>query len=204
MEARRVAQSALGWSAASPVTILSRVFGTAQQQPMARPATMGARQFSATTGRLDDKPAAGQSAWPPPRPAPTQTQTQQAGAARNSSDPLKDLYSSDNPAQWAMWSSDDFYKRHVANKPRGPQLQLRPSTGRTVHVGGNVDQARAFQLVNINCKRNGVAADFYRQRFHERPGLKRKRLRSERWRRRFRDSFKATVTRVKELAKQGW
>ncbi|EFX05724.1 hypothetical protein CMQ_3793 [Grosmannia clavigera kw1407] len=201
MEARRVAQLALCRPAATPATILSRFLAAAAATPLSRSATILARPFSTTGRRLDKKLPSSPAAWPPQRPAQT-PQTPQT--AKNSSDPLKDLYSSDNPAQWAMWSSDDFYKRHMASKPRGPKLQLRPSTGRTVHVGGNVDQARAFQLVNINCRRNGVAADFYRQRFHERPGLKRKRLRSERWRRRFRESFKATVERVKELAKQGW
>ncbi|KAF3356792.1 hypothetical protein VdG1_06215 [Verticillium dahliae VDG1] len=42
------------------------------------------------------------------------------------------------------------------------------------------------------------------QKRHERPGLKRKRLRSERWRARFKIGFAATVSRVQELRNQGW
>ena len=49
-----------------------------------------------------------------------------------------------------------------------------------------------------------MRADSTRQRFHERGGLKRKRLRRERWRRRFMEGFKGTVGRVKGLRNQGW
>jgi small subunit ribosomal protein MRP21 len=50
--------------------------------------------------------------------------------------------------------------------------------------------------------RNRIRADFNRQRFHERGGLKRKRLASERWR--FKEGFQRTVTRVQELRRKGW
>jgi len=49
-----------------------------------------------------------------------------------------------------------------------------------------------------------VKADFAYQRYHERGGLKRKRLRRERWRKRFSEGFKATIARVRELTRQGW
>ncbi|KAL2107603.1 hypothetical protein VUR80DRAFT_4996 [Thermomyces stellatus] len=79
-----------------------------------------------------------------------------------------------------------------------------PSTGRTVHVGGNVSVARAFQLIGQRCSANQIPAIANRQRFHERPGLRRKRLRMQRWRARFKNGFHHTVTRVQELARQGW
>ena len=86
----------------------------------------------------------------------------------------------------------------------GTRITLGPITGRTIHVGGTVDPANAFLLLSIMVKRNKVAADFQRQRFHERPGKKRKRLASEWWQRKFRRGFGAAVERAKELARQGW
>lgn len=58
--------------------------------------------------------------------------------------------------------------------------------------------------VNVMCTRNRVAADFQKQRFHERPGLKKKRLAMLSWRRKFRTGMQATVKRVKTLSAQGW
>ncbi|KAI1265255.1 hypothetical protein F5Y18DRAFT_64124 [Xylariaceae sp. FL1019] len=83
-------------------------------------------------------------------------------------------------------------------------LRLVPRTGRTVHVGKGVDVARSFKLLAIQVAQNRVRNDFQKQRFHERPGLKRKRLKSERWQDRFRRGFQATVARVRELNRQGW
>jgi len=73
-----------------------------------------------------------------------------------------------------------------------------------VHIGAGIDVGRGFRLLEQSCARNGVRRDANSQRFHERPGLKRKRLRRERWRRKFMEGFKATVGRVKQLKNQGW
>ncbi|KAI1804234.1 hypothetical protein F4811DRAFT_521280 [Daldinia bambusicola] len=88
--------------------------------------------------------------------------------------------------------------------PTRPPVRLVPRTGRTVHVTKNADIARTFQILNIQVSGNRVRYDAQKQRFHERPGLKRKRLKSERWRKRFQRGFKACVKRVSELVKQGW
>jgi len=87
-----------------------------------------------------------------------------------------------------------------------PTIKLGPSVGRTVAIEPNkgVDLGRGFRMLEMLCARNKVRTEFKRQRFHERPGLKRKRLKSERWRRRFREGFKAVVQRVERLKKQGW
>lgn len=85
------------------------------------------------------------------------------------------------------------------------KYRLRPSIGRTIHLEvGKVDLARGLALLNTRVRTNKVSQDVAKQRFHERPGLKRKRLRSERWRARFKDGFKTACSRVQELAKQGW
>lgn len=89
---------------------------------------------------------------------------------------------------------------------RPPPMRLNASTGRTVMINqnGGVDLGRGFTLLAQNVARNKIRAEFNKQRFHERPGLKRKRLRSERWRKRFMVGFKAAVGRVKILKRQGW
>ncbi|ROW05829.1 hypothetical protein VMCG_05170 [Cytospora schulzeri] len=113
-----------------------------------------------------------------------------------------DLNSAPRPA------ADDFATAHQHKKESvmDVKLRLRPSIGRTVHCGkgSKVDLARGLQLLNTQVRKNKVSQDLMRQRFHERPGLKRKRLRRERWRARFKDGFKATCGRVRELARQGW
>lgn len=67
-----------------------------------------------------------------------------------------------------------------------------------------MDVARAFRVLGARLAQNNVRKDFQRQRFHERPGLKRKRLKSERWRKRFKEAFQGTVQRVVGLKRQGW
>jgi len=85
-------------------------------------------------------------------------------------------------------------------------IELGPSAGRriTVNLDRNMDVGRAFRTLESQCTRNSVRKDVMRQRFHERPGLKRKRLKSERWRRRFRAGFKGVVALVQKMRKQGW
>ncbi|KAK4554616.1 hypothetical protein LTR86_008471 [Recurvomyces mirabilis] len=85
-------------------------------------------------------------------------------------------------------------------------IKLGPSVGRTVIVdqARGMDIGRAFRSLEVQCARNSVRKDFNRQRFHERPGLKRKRLRQERWRRRFKENFKGVIGLVQRMRAQGW
>lgn len=83
-------------------------------------------------------------------------------------------------------------------------IRLSPSIGKTIKVQGNIDVARGFKLMEQSCTRNGVRRDAQYQKFHERRGMKKKRLLRVRWRKRFMAGFKATVGRVKKLKKQGW
>ena len=99
-------------------------------------------------------------------------------------------------------SDVEFQSR--APKPVRVPIKLGPSTGRSVTVGAGIDVGRGFRLLEQSCARNKVRKDANTQRFHERGGLKRKRLRRERWRKKFLEGFKATVGRVKQLKNQGW
>lgn len=87
-----------------------------------------------------------------------------------------------------------------------PRLRLGPSIGRSVPIDPErgVDLGRGFRVLEINCQRNQVRGDFMRQRFHERPGLKRKRLHSLRWRKRFKEGFRAVVGKVEDMRRRGW
>jgi len=93
----------------------------------------------------------------------------------------------------------------MIHKTKRAPLKLGPSTGRSITIGATgIDVGRGFRLLEQACARNKIKSDANKQRFHERGGLKRKRLRRERWRRKFMDGFKATVGRVKQLKHQGW
>jgi hypothetical protein len=84
--------------------------------------------------------------------------------------------------------------------------RLNPTYGRTVDldVSRGRDIVRGIGMLGSLMARNKVKADFNKQRFHERGGLKRKRLASERWRARFKAGFKEVTGRVSELTKKGW
>lgn len=90
--------------------------------------------------------------------------------------------------------------------PQAAPMKLDSSVGRTIHVNADkgIDVGRAFRMLEQRCAQNSVKRDFMRQRFHERPGLKRKRLKQERWRRRFKEGFRETVAMVGRMKKQGW
>jgi hypothetical protein len=102
----------------------------------------------------------------------------------------------------AMMSSIEQATR--TPKPVRVPIKLNASTGRSVIIGAGTDVARGIRLMEASCARNRIRRDATNQRFHERAGLKRKRLRRMRWKRKFMEGFKATVGRVKQLKNQGW
>jgi len=93
-------------------------------------------------------------------------------------------------------------------RPPRPDLRLRPSTGRTVHLKNGIrrkdDFGQAAKSLERLCARNKIRVLQNLQRFHERPGLKKKRLRQSRWRVKFKTAFGAVIRRVQELKNQGW
>ncbi|QSZ31864.1 hypothetical protein DSL72_001433 [Monilinia vaccinii-corymbosi] len=87
--------------------------------------------------------------------------------------------------------------------PRTP-MRLSPRTGRTVDIRSNIDLPRGIRMLEASCALNRVRHDQMSQRFHERGGMQRKRLRRQRWRNNFMAGFKGIVDRVKQLKNQGW
>jgi small subunit ribosomal protein MRP21 len=88
-----------------------------------------------------------------------------------------------------------------ANYPR-----LNPTYGRTVELDASRgrDLVRGIGMLGSLVSRNKIKHNMMKQRFHERGGLKRKRLNSERWRARFKKGFVEVTRRVSELTGKGW
>ncbi|KAG5926855.1 hypothetical protein E4U42_002906 [Claviceps africana] len=91
-----------------------------------------------------------------------------------------------------------------------PRVRTEAVVGRTVFIKDRVAQqsapsaAVAVRVLDKLCRDQKIKNKYHSQKFHERKGLMKKRLRRERWRARFKEGFKAVVTRVVELKRQGW
>lgn len=110
------------------------------------------------------------------------------------------------PSQNRPESAMDMMSAITTLLPKKEKIPLRltSSTGRSIAIHGHVDVARGFQLMERTCMQNGIKRDFQSQRYHERRGIKKKRLRGLRWRRRFMEGFRATIQKVVKYRKQGW
>ena len=82
-------------------------------------------------------------------------------------------------------------------------IKSSPTVGRTIRVRKG-DVGTALRLLNRLCTQESIPQDMKSQKFHERAGMKRKRLRRVRHKIRFKHAFKATVERVKEMRRKGW
>ena len=102
-------------------------------------------------------------------------------------------------------ANDYMYSKEPATRA-SLTIRSRPSVGRTVEINPDrgVDLGRGIKNLEITCALNNVRVDSAKQRFHERPGLKRKRLKSERWRKRFQIGFRHVVGKVKVMRRKGW
>lgn len=118
-------------------------------------------------------------------------------------DSMEDFLTSLRPSNRSSNSLNSLYRPEI-RPVRSLDFTPSPTLGKTVQVKNGGDVGRAFREVEQLCGRNRVRADFNKQRFHERAGLKRKRLHSERWRRRFKEAFRGTVKMVNKMRKQGW
>jgi len=83
-------------------------------------------------------------------------------------------------------------------------VRLKPSTGRTVNLSAGVDFTKAIRRLEKNCSKEKVKRLMSQQQSHERPALKRKRQKRERWRQRFDQGMNAAIIRTRQLQAQGW
>ncbi|KAK8050983.1 hypothetical protein PG993_002368 [Apiospora rasikravindrae] len=152
-----------------------------------------------------------------PRPSISMFRNRNAGRTFDAPDPdftvpglgRYGLDSGIDATDFSTFKAGDFSKRgtldeFAAMAAKKPVVRCVARTGRTQYVSKGADVGRAFKMLEMQCTSNRVRADFQKQRYHERNGLKRKRLASERWQRRFKGGFKATCKRVSELRRQGW
>ncbi|KAF1987478.1 hypothetical protein K402DRAFT_392740 [Aulographum hederae CBS 113979] len=119
---------------------------------------------------------------------------------------FSDSSSSRNPNGAEIPAFEDHTIKNLTAASLGLPLKLGSNLGRTVAVDSRngVDLSRAITRLNIQVSVNKIRQHVRLQRFHERGGLKRKRLNSERWRKRFRGNFDGIVKRVIKLKGKGW
>ncbi|KAL2760173.1 hypothetical protein ACRALDRAFT_1073856 [Sodiomyces alcalophilus JCM 7366] len=153
-------------------------------------------------------PTSTQPTMPPPPPPPAASSGKSSGAnALDKAAATDHVYDATSDtfdlSKMIADESAAFMRAHYTDRPQ-PEMRTKPVLGRTIHITGNTDMAGAIRRLNSLLGANKVRHQATLQRFHERPGLKRKRLKSQRWRVRFKKGFVATVKRVQELKKQGW
>ncbi|KAL2204622.1 hypothetical protein CC79DRAFT_914588 [Sarocladium strictum] len=180
------------------------------------------------TPRPDKAPVSSAEVAPnadlPPRPPPLTSRSTPSSEA-NSDIPPRYVYDAtrrDNSAPGPKRSTSiDFLSMldtrnsihsqiSVLDPLERPKVRAAIATGRTVFVknftGPNAASSApvAINVLNKLVAQQGVRAKFNYQRFHERRGMKKKRLKMVRWRKQFKAGFRATVKRVMELKRQGW
>ncbi|KLO18584.1 hypothetical protein SCHPADRAFT_993473 [Schizopora paradoxa] len=141
--------------------------------------------------------------WTPVRQQSTQTKQ-----ARKQIDEVWDM-----SEQTSMGSKKPYRSRHESQSP-ADRWSLTSSnfmdraaqpgntySGRSVEVNDG-DIGNAFRRLDAIMGRNNVWAELRKTR-HERKGEKRRRLESERWRRRFKEEVKKRVQMVLEIRRRG-
>lgn len=81
-------------------------------------------------------------------------------------------------------------------------MELGPNIGRSVLVDKG-DLSKALNGLKTQIRINNVREDSIQQKFHERRGMKKKRMKRERFRKRFKEGFKRMVSIVLEMKRQG-
>ena len=165
-----------------------------------RPSNPRLSSVDEVLANMGSGPATRQSRTPP-----SSATTSPRSGLSQSQDLGLDLDSILNSAGNSTWDLAPEAKAPEATNDPAP-FRLNSTTGRTIRLNPDrgVDAARAFRMLGMRLSQNSVRKDAQRQRFHERPGLRRKRLKSERWRKRFKEAFKGTVAKVVALKRQGW
>lgn len=124
-------------------------------------------------------------------------------AAKAGSSPLRRDFPGFQGTKFSSILPIDLGSRGVNAPPLGakPTPRTGPSAGRTVTV--LTDLPQALSRLRSILTANNVKVDQLRQRFHERPGKKKNRLKSLRHRRRFKAGFKRLVTIAMEMKRKG-
>ncbi|KAJ6790211.1 hypothetical protein PWT90_09452 [Aphanocladium album] len=202
-----------------PALRINPLIGGIQPKPQEQPESKSEPAAAAAKSNLKRTFTA--STPPPPPPPPRDASSSDAAKAVPASDDASaHTYSATSKALPFELDVTSILSTKAADYGRSlqqedpltrPRVRSAASTGRTIFVrnanpGPNTAPTvrSALTLLTRLVKNQHVKAKYHSQKAHERPGLKRKRLRSERWRARFKDGFYAAYSRVQELRKQGW
>ena len=194
--------------ALSPLpSLAARLFSSTPRRPADKPPS--ADDWRAQLSALSSKPTStpGSPAPPPPPRVPGTPYTTPSTTPKTSRflyDASKTGGGNIDLASIISDATDDFIKERLPGGRSKTVISHKPSTGRTVFVRKSLNLTVALKLLGRIIKDNQLRKLQRLQRFHERPGLKRKRLASERWKTRFKKGFKAACQRVQELNRQGW
>ncbi|KAI5854142.1 hypothetical protein BZA05DRAFT_393339 [Tricharina praecox] len=90
---------------------------------------------------------------------------------------------------------------HLTSSMNTKLPKMGPTAGRSIIV--QADVAQAFMKLRSIISQNKVRQDFHRQKFYEPKGIRRKRLRSERYRVRFKEGFRRMISVVLDMKKKG-
>ncbi|KAG5956163.1 hypothetical protein E4U57_002806 [Claviceps arundinis] len=163
---------------------------------------------TATSESILDAPA---SSSPPPPPPLESSKTEEASPKPNQTSHSYDATSAIQLTEIISGKTEKNLKAaRMLNPLHEPVLRSKASTGRTVFIKDRVTPQSAptpmvaVRLLDRLCREQKIREKFHSQKFHERKSNKRKRLNSLRWRARFKVGFKAVVSRVVELKRQGW
>jgi small subunit ribosomal protein MRP21 len=144
---------------------------------------------------------------PPTNPTATRNRTSNASSGTTINELLELVKTKTGPARRnfeSLLESNEFSRgQSLSSPPLGNRAIPRtgPSAGRSVQV--RADLPSALSRLRMILTANNVKADQVRQRFHERPGLKKKRLKSARHRKRFKAGFKKLVSIAMEMKRKG-
>ncbi|KAG6138310.1 hypothetical protein E4U46_001963 [Claviceps purpurea] len=162
-----------------------------------------------TSESILDAPAS--SSPPPPPPPLDSSKAEQASPKQDQTSHSYDANASIQLTEIISGNTDKNRKgTKMINPLDEPVLRSRALTGRTVFIKDRVTPQSAptpmvaVRLLDRLCREQKIREKFHSQKFHERASNKRKRLSSSRWRARFKVGFKAVVSRVVELKRQGW
>jgi len=136
----------------------------------------------------------------PPRPPPPTSENIKGSTAKRFAGDLRSI----NKGEMQQWTPDEFFDDYKNDLRKEIKLRLTPQLGRTINTNRTTTPARAIARLDALVRRNQVRAELRRQKFHERPALRRKRQWRERANDRFRGGVRAVISRTMELRQMGW
>ncbi|KAL4265235.1 bacterial ribosomal protein bS21 family protein [Pleurotus pulmonarius] len=135
-----------------------------------------------------------------PTETPYSTENRSSGPLDATWGTLMKSYPKENGRRALQSPHEVWAMNHDGMKNRPPPANAY--TGRTVFVGKN-GFGEAYKRLDIILSRNKVRATVRMAERHEKKGVKRRRLSSERWRRQFANEVRKKVQLVKEIRNRG-